>query len=141
MVTIYTFIDDSRNVDSTVNDLLREIQGLSRAAEAIGTAWTQNPTIVTAQTGTDGNLWRSVEASLEDCQLTLARLNSKLDELKKGSVFGRGFLRKPTKLMMLNMRFKDIIAFKDQIQSYNNAMQGALLMINVYVLPHTHLMF
>jgi len=135
MVTIYTFIDDSRNVDSTVNDLLREIQGLSRAAEAIGTAWTQNPKIVTAQTGTDGNLWRSVEASLEDCQLTLARLNSKLDELKKGSVFGRGFLRKPTKLMMLNMRIKDITAFKDQIQSYNNAMQGALLMINVYVLP------
>ena len=134
-MTIYTFIDDSRNVDSTVNDLLREIQGLSRAAEAIGTAWTQNPKIVTAQTGTDGNLWRSVEASLEDCQLTLARLNSKLDELKKGSVFGRGFLRKPTKLMMLNMRIKDITAFKDQIQSYNNAMQGALLMINVYVLP------
>jgi hypothetical protein len=124
-----------------VDDLLREIQGLSRAAEAIGTAWTQNPKIVTAQTGTDGNLWLSVEASLEDCQLKLARLNSKLDELKKGSVFGRGFLRKPTKLMMLNMRIKDITAFKDQMQSYNNAMQGALLMINVYVLPHTHPMF
>jgi hypothetical protein len=56
-------------------------------------------------------------------------------------VFGRGFLRKPTKLMMLNMRIKDITAFKDQMQSYNNAMQGALLMINVYVLPHTHPMF
>ncbi len=124
-----------------MDDLLREIQGLSRGAEAIGTAWTKNPKIVTAQTGTDGNLWSSVEASLEDCQLTLARLNSKLDELKKGSVFGRGFLRKPTKLVMLNMRIKDITAFKDQIQSYNNAMQSALLMINVYVLSQTHLMY
>jgi hypothetical protein len=124
-----------------VDDLLREIQGLSRGAEAIGTAWTQNPRIVTVQMGTDGNLWGSVEASLEDCQLTLAKLNSKLDELKKASVFGRGFLRKPTKLVMFNIRIKDIIAFKDQIQSYNNAMQSALLMINVYVLSRTHPMF
>jgi len=92
------------------------------------------------QMGTDGNLWGSVEASLEDCQLTLAKLNSKLDELK-ASVFGRGFLRKPTKLVMFNIRIKDIIAFKDQIQSYNNAMQSALLMINVYVLSRTHPMF
>jgi hypothetical protein len=124
-----------------VDDLLREIQGLSRGAEAIGAAWTQNPRIFKAQTGTDGNLWGSVEASLEDCQLTLAKLNSKLDELKKTSVFGRGFLRKPTKLVILNMRIKDIAAFKDQIQSYNNAMQSALLMINVYVLSRTHPMF
>jgi hypothetical protein len=90
---------------------------------------------------TNGNLWRSVEASLEDCQLALARLNSKLDELKKGSVFGRGFLRKPTNLMMLNMKVKDVTAFKDQIQSHNNAMQGALLMINVLCIAHTHPMF
>jgi hypothetical protein len=124
-----------------VDDLLREIQGLSRGAEAIGTAWTNNPRIVTPQTGTDGNLWGSVEASLEDCQLTLAKLNSKLDELNRGGVFGRGFLRRPSKLVMLNMKIKDIAAFKDQIRSYNNAMQSALLMINVYVLPRTHPMF
>ncbi len=87
--------------------------------------------VITAQAGQQRNLWGSVSTSLEDCQITLARLNSRLEELNKGSFFGRSFLRKPTKLVMLNMRLKDIVSFKQQIQSYNSAMQSGLLMINV----------
>jgi hypothetical protein len=118
-------------VDSNVNDLLHEILGLSRVSEAISQSWTQNPMIAAAETHSDGNLWGSVRASLDDCQSTLGKLNKKLDELQNGSVFARGFLRKPTKLIKLNMNMGDILLFKQQIHSYNNAMQSALQMINV----------
>jgi hypothetical protein len=118
-------------VDSNVNDLLQEILGLSRVSEAVSQSWRQNPMIAAAQINSDGNLWGSVRASLDDCQRTLGKLNQKLDELQNRGVFARGFLRKPTKLFMLNMKMKDILLFKQQIHSYNNAMHSALLMINL----------
>lgn len=49
--TVYTIIDNTRYVDTNVDDLLREIQGLSRSAESIGSVWTQNPMIAAAQAG------------------------------------------------------------------------------------------
>ena len=118
-------------MDSNVDDLVREIKSLSRVSEAISQSWTQNPMIATAQTHSDGNLWGSVRASLDDCQGTLGKLKKKLDGLQNERVFARGFLRKPTKLIKLNMKMKDILLFKQQIHSYNNAMQSALQMINV----------
>lgn len=128
--SIYTFVDDARNVDSNVNDLLQELLGLSRVLEAISQSWTQNPIIAT-QAHSDGNLWSSVRASLDDCKSTLAKLDKKLDDIQKSSFLGRGFFRKPTKLIKLNMNMKDILVFKQQIHSYNGAMQSALQMINV----------
>lgn len=87
--------------------------------------------IAAAETNNNGNLWASVKASINDCKITLAKLDSKLDEVQTGGFLGRGFLRKPTKLVKLNMKMKDIVLFKQQVHSYNNAMQSALQMINV----------
>jgi hypothetical protein len=130
---IFTFVDDTRMVDSSVSNLLHEILGLSRVSEAISQTWTQYPKIVAAEAGNNGNLWASVKATIDDCKSTLGKLDTKLDEVQNGGFFGRGFLRKPTKLVKLNMKMKDILLFKQQVHSYNNAMQSALQMINVYV--------
>ncbi len=130
---IYNFIDDAKQVDSNINDLLQEILGLSRVSEAISKSWTQNPMVVEAQAQSDVDLWGSVKASLDDCQTTLRKLDTKLDEVQKSSFFGIGFFKKPAKLIKLNMKMKDILLYKQQIHSYNNAMQSALQMINMYV--------
>jgi hypothetical protein len=130
---IFTFVDDTRMVDSSVSNLLHEILGLSQVSEAISQTWTQHPKIVAAEAGNNGNLWASVKATIDDCKSTLGKLDTKLDEVQNGGFFGRGFLRKPTKLVKLNMKMKDILLFKQQVHSYNNAMQSALQMINVYV--------
>jgi hypothetical protein len=79
----------------------------------------------------DRDLWSSVKESLRDCQRTLKRLNGKLEELQASSFLTRGFLRRPAKLIKLNMGMKDITTFKQQIHSHSNGMQSALLMINV----------
>jgi hypothetical protein len=121
-------------VDSSVSDLLQEILGLSRVSEAISQTWTQHPKIVAAEGGSNSNLWASVKATIDDCKSTLGKLDTELDEVQKGGFLGRGFLRKPTKLVKLNIKMKDILLFKQQVHSYNNAMQSALQMINVYVI-------
>jgi hypothetical protein len=128
--TIYSFASNGRNIDSNVGDLLQEVQGLSRVSEAISQTWSNNPQIAIAS-NSDRDLWSSVRASLDDCQKTLKRLDKKLDELQASSFLGRGFLRRPTKLIKLNMSMKDITTFKQQIHSHSNGMQSALLMINV----------
>lgn len=88
--------------------------------------------IAVAQTNGDRDLWISVKNSMDDCQRTLRKLDNKLDELKQGStIFARGFMRRPNKLIRLNMSAKEIDSFRQQMHSHNNGMQSALLMINV----------
>jgi hypothetical protein len=86
--------------------------------------------IAAAEPSNNGNLWVSVKASLDDCKNTLGKFDTKLDEVRTGGFLGRGFLRKPIKLVKLNMKMKDILLFKQQVHSYNNAVQSALQMIN-----------
>jgi hypothetical protein len=62
----------------------------------------------------------------------LRKLDAKLDGIQTSGFLGRGLLRKPSKLFKLNSNMKDIL-FKQQVHSYNNAMQSALQMINVWV--------
>lgn len=129
--TIYTFVDDSRNVDTNISDLLQEIVGLSNVLEAIGQSWSQNPTIISAQAQSDGNLWLCVQTSLDDCKGTLEKLDKRLDDIQKNSRFGRGFLRRPTKAIKMNMHMKEIVAYKQRVHWHNSAMQSALQMIHV----------
>jgi hypothetical protein len=130
---IFTFVDDTRTVDSSVSDLLQEILGLSRVSEAISQTWTQHPMIAAAEASSNGNLWASVKISIDDCKNTLEKLDAKLDEVQTAGFLGRGLLRKPSKLVKLNMRMKDILLFRQQVHSYNSAMQSALQMINMWV--------
>ena len=123
---IYTFVGDALSVDDSISGLCKEMVGLSRVLEA----WKQNPLLVAAQANTDGNLWIGVRASLDDCKNTLEKLEKKIDEVQKSSFLWRGFLRKPTMSIKLNMRIKDITTFKQHIHSYSSAMQSALQMIN-----------
>ena len=89
--------------------------------------------IVIAQANRDRDLWGSVKKSLDDCERTLGKLSIKLDELQAGSFFGRGFLRKPTKAIKMNMNMKEIGTFRQQLHSHNSGMQSALSMISVWV--------
>jgi hypothetical protein len=89
--------------------------------------------IVAAEASRNGNVWASVEASIDDCKKTLQKLDAKVDEVQTLGFVGRGLFRKRSKLIKLNMKMKDILLFKQQVHSYNSAMQSALQMINVWV--------
>lgn len=72
-----------------------------------------------------------MRSSLDDCNNTLEKLDKKLDDVQKSSRIGRGFLRKPTKLIKLNMNMKEILAYKQRVSWHNSAMQSAFQLINV----------
>jgi len=66
--TLYTWVEDTRQVDSSVTGVCDEILALSRVLDAISKSWKRNPQIASAQIDPDGTLWSSVRGSLDDCR-------------------------------------------------------------------------
>ncbi|KAF1816362.1 hypothetical protein P152DRAFT_120686 [Eremomyces bilateralis CBS 781.70] len=129
---LYTFIDDTRHVDDNLVALNDEVLGLSRVLGAICKSWKQSPLTAIAQADPDGSLWSSVKASLDDCGRTLGRLEKNVNDIQqKDSFFGR---LKVTRSIRFNLKAKDVMVFRQQIQTYNGAMQSSLQMINVCLL-------
>ncbi|KAF7556472.1 hypothetical protein G7Z17_g1395 [Cylindrodendrum hubeiense] len=133
---LYTWIDDTIDIDENVSSLLEEITALSRVLESVSNASAKAPGMVVAEIDPDGSLWISVRDTLGDIKSTLDKLNLLLADVLKSStgVFNRGFLRRPTKHIRFSLRSKDINTYKDRIKSYNTAMTSALQMINVCLL-------
>ena len=123
---LYTFVEDYKMVDRNITDLLVEIKSLSGVADAIRQSWQQN-IIDVAQVQSGGNVWASVEETLEDCKNTLKKLEEALKDVERSGFLPRGLLR----TIRLNLKMKDILLFKQQFHTYSSAMQSALQMINV----------
>lgn len=132
--TLYTWIDDTRQVDTNVAALCEEILALSRVLDAISKTWKRNPQITSVHSDPDGTLWVSVKASIDDCKATLEKMSRMVDDVQKGGAFGRGFIRRTTKQIKFTLKAKDISVYKQRVQSYNSAMQSALHMINLCLL-------
>jgi hypothetical protein len=128
---LYTWIDGTRNIDKTVSGFCEEVLILSRVLEAVGSAWKSNPSIAAAQAATDGQLWRCVKMTLDDCQGTLETLDEKLNEVKGSNSLGMRIFGKANKQIRLNLRMTDLTVYRQRVQYHNSAVQMALQMINV----------
>jgi hypothetical protein len=129
--TLYTWIDDTVDVDENVSNLFEEVSILSRVLDSVSNASGRVPQAVVAEIDPGNALWGSISATLDDIKNTFNKLNQLMAELEKTSLFSRGFLRKPTKQIKFSLRSKDITIYKDRIKSYNTAMTSAFQMINV----------
>ncbi|KAF4953083.1 hypothetical protein FGADI_6233 [Fusarium gaditjirri] len=129
--TLYTWIDDTVDVDENVSNLLEEVSILSRVLDSVSNASGRVPQVVVAEIDPGNALWGSISATLDDIKNTFNKLNQLMAELEKTNRFSRGFLRKPTKQIKFSLRSKDITLYKDRIKSYNTAMTSAFQMINV----------
>ncbi|TXC08313.1 hypothetical protein FocTR4_00003421 [Fusarium oxysporum f. sp. cubense] len=132
--TLYTWIDDTVDVDENVSNLFEEVSILSRVLDSVSNASGRVPQAVVAEIDPGNALWGSISATLDDIKNTFNKLNQLMAELEKTSLFSRGFLRKPTKQIKFSLRSKDITIYKDKIKSYNTAMTSAFQMINVTIL-------
>ncbi|KAI3588058.1 hypothetical protein IWW34DRAFT_798022 [Fusarium oxysporum f. sp. albedinis] len=136
--TLYTWIDDTVDVDENVSNLFEEVSILSRVLDSVSNASGRVPQAVVAEIDPGNALWGSISATLDDIKNTFNKLNQLMAELEKTSLFSRGFLRKPTKQIKFSLRSKDITIYKDRIKSYNTAMTSAFQMINVCLLIHSN---
>jgi hypothetical protein len=91
--------------------------------------------------GDSADLWVLVEQNLNDCDGTLTRLLAMLGGVKEESIWKRGMFKKPMTALSLSRRMKDIVAHREQVRSYGNALQLALSMINLCVLLAFSLVF
>ncbi|RKK86208.1 hypothetical protein BFJ69_g1161 [Fusarium oxysporum] len=136
--TLYTWIDDTVDVDENVSNLFEEVSILSRVLDSVSNASGRVSQAVVAEIDPGNALWGSISVTLDDIKNTFNKLNQLMAELEKTSLFSRGFLRKPTKQIKFSLRSKDITIYKDRIKSYNTAMTSAFQMINVCLLIHSN---
>lgn len=128
---LYSWIDDTRSVDTTVSGLCEEILALSRILEAVSSMWKQNLKIAAVHVARDKNLWSSVKISLDDCKATLDKLDKKVGEVRGSNSLGMKIFGRTNRQIRLSLRMKDIAMYRQRIQCHNGATQLALLMINV----------
>ncbi|KAG4269205.1 hypothetical protein FPRO04_12194 [Fusarium proliferatum] len=129
--TLYTWIDDTVDVDENVSNLLEEVSILSRVLDSVSNASGRVPQAIVAEIDPGNAFWSSISATLDDIQNTFDKLKQLMAELEKTNRFSRGFLRKPTKQIKFSLRSKDITIYKDRIKSYNTAMTSAFQMLNI----------
>jgi hypothetical protein len=122
---------DTRDVDTNLASLHDEVQGLSRASAAIAQSWNSIPRAAIKRADPDGTLWQSVNASIDECNVTLKKLKKKVDSVGTDGLLGHGFLRKPVRQIKLDLGAKDIANFRAQIQSHNTGLHGSMHMITV----------
>jgi hypothetical protein len=128
---IYTYVSNNRNVDTTIRFLAVEIDSLAQVVSSIQESFS-DPSLADAalssQTGHEGNHWRNVRRSMNDCENTLKHLEQVMEKVKKGKMgmFGRA--------VKLQMNSVEITLLKQQIGAYRETLQLSLHMITVYII-------
>jgi uncharacterized protein YoxC len=130
-IIIYQFINNTKTVDKTVQALAKEIDSLSQVLQALSERF-NDPSINSArlelETGHEGQYWRHIKRSMDDCTETLKNLEKVLMGVTKKE---DDFLRRPRMQIKWEMKLGDIAALKQQIAAYGKAMQLSLQLITM----------
>ena len=123
--TLFNFIQSSRVVDNTLEELNREVEGLTKALKSIELGL-KDPAISRAKSG--GNVkgpWGFLDVAVTDTQRTVNAL--------KGIVEGFGVVKKSAnpfkkavKQVKLNLDADQISGVKDRIHTHTTSLQLAL---------------
>jgi Fungal N-terminal domain of STAND proteins len=129
---IYTFVQQSQMVDTAVHFLDIEVKSLSDILGSIATSF-NDPLVASvaleSQTGHEGQYWRTVKRSMNDCKGTLENLERILERVGKRE--SGGFFGRTRKHIKFAMNLSEIDLFKQQVAGYRQTMQLALQMISV----------
>lgn len=131
---IYTIIHQTLVVDTAIDGLRIEIDSLSQVLGTLGSSFRDASlagTALESQTGHEGEHWRYVKQSMDDCKATLGKFQRILDDVNKPEM--RGIMRRAVKKVKFDMNSGDIEMLKQQITSYRRTMQLSLQLITVYI--------
>jgi hypothetical protein len=122
-VELKRFRDGVAVVNTTVDGLLHDVSGLEQVFESMkGTFDQANNPHSSQATGHIGNHWKNLSRSLQDGQNTLIRLQELLEGVNKSVTLLDG----PRRQLRFNSAAEQIVAFRQQIQSYRDALQLSL---------------
>lgn len=125
------FAADARIVDATVEAFIHEIESLASVLDAIkdsfadiGPLAEHSPNLRT--------LWTSVGTTVENCQLSAAKLNVILRRLGKRSDNAYQAIIKQLKI---KTRRNEIVNVRRRIAAYNTTFQTSISSVTLYVFP------
>jgi hypothetical protein len=121
---IYTWVNQTRDVDEKVESFATEVVAYSRVLCAIDQNL-RRPAIAEAVRTSEGDFWSHVKRSLDDCSKTLALLEKIQGKL--GGASNNPFT-KVVKNVKLSVAYEKVTALRRQIKTYNSTMQLALQM-------------
>ena len=140
---LHAFIRNTKNVDQTVQDLVTEVDSLGRVLGEVETVL-RSPMITRVEGEEYANeskqLWTTVNGSLEECQVTVTRLDSVLDSVRKKQT-QPSWVTQAFRQVKLSLRQEEIAAFRVQIHTHSDALKTALIMINMLVRRLTAVVF
>ena len=123
--TLFNFLHNSRVIDETLEDLNREVEGLTKALESIELSL-KDPAISRVKNGGDAKgPWGFLDVAVTDTQRTVNAL--------KGTVEGLGTVKKSAnpfkkavKQVKLNLNADQISEVKNRIHTHTASLQLAL---------------
>jgi hypothetical protein len=128
---IFTFVNNSQQVDTSVHVLDVEIESLSQVLRSISVGFSDSSLATKAlepQTGHEERHWKDFKRSMDDCKGTLEALDRILEPMRSESrLFGR-----PIKQIKLEKRATEISLLKQQIAAYRQTMSLSLQLITMY---------
>jgi hypothetical protein len=130
-VQLYTFIEETKNVDQAVTDLIEEVNGLNSILEAVKLGL-ESDLVKFAEKRADSEdsrlLWESIQGSLDNCQVTINKLEKAIVDIRPE---GKNFAKQALRRIKLNLKEDEISGFRTQIRTHTNALHMALLMVNL----------
>ena len=129
--TLYSWIDRTHKVDTTVDDLRREVLSLSTVLDAVSDGVKELRLLDTSAFDRDRKSWSCVKGHLDGCKSTLDKLQLALKKVETGVVLTRGLFRRPVKHFSLSIRTDEINVYRQRVRNHNRTMQLPLQMINM----------
>lgn len=124
--TLYTFITSTKKIDSSLEDLLGEVRGLTRVLEDIETFLKDNVIAQTSYaTSRPNGAWGPILDAIQDTQSTLAALKKIVTKLGPPREARNG-LKKAAKQVHLGVNLDEINTIKSRVHWHSTALQMAL---------------
>ena len=123
--TLFSFIQSTRVIDETLEELNREVEGLTKALETIELSL-KDPTISRVKSGEDvDGPWGSLDIAVTDTSRTVNALKSIVEGLGMVNKSANPF-KKAVKQVKLNLDADQISKVKDRIHTHTTSLQLAL---------------
>ena len=107
------------------------MRNLAHVADSIHRGWTRNPRVSEACAKDDTELWSNVKVSLDDCQTVISRLSEGIEPENERAARESSAQSDSALRIAFELDSEDIGQFHRQIHSHCNAMQCALLTIQM----------
>jgi hypothetical protein len=128
---LYTFIEDTKNINQAVTDLVEEVNALNSILETVKSGLESDLVKLAEQRANSEDsrlLWESIQGSLINCQSTIDRLEKAVADVRPE---GKNFAKQAVRRIKLNLKDTELTSFRTQIRTHTNTLQMALQMVNL----------